>query len=57
MRRVSDHEIAIKPSPFAKWVVVTAASGVEGASARESTGTKEPQAGRAAVRSSSKSNK
>jgi len=29
VRRVADHEIAIKPSPFAKWVVISAASSVE----------------------------
>jgi hypothetical protein len=34
-----------------------AGSGVDGASARESAGTKEPQAGRAAVRTMSRSNR
>lgn len=29
VRRVSDHEVAIKPSPFSKWIVVSAASALE----------------------------
>lgn len=29
VRRVSDHEVAIKPSPFSKWIVLSAATSLE----------------------------